>query len=588
MDNFRRYRRHEKSSSTDGFVRAPGSRQIGQAPRLKHGNAYKGERTRIGDFRSTDGFHPVARSTQVIGQPASPLPQGRHPSRVNTGEIQVGHYDTGVQDTQSGRKSRRFGRRRKSKDTEKLSRWKRFRRFYFFNPFKRANWTKKRAMAHAMAMVILIVGFFGARAWWLAHNIFQGGGGAVALQDDVDPALLRGEGDGRVNILLLGRGGEGHEGADLTDTIVIASINPIQKEAALLSIPRDLYVRTTNGSYSKINAVFANAKYSAEANMSGSAKEKARRGDNAGFKALEDVIQDKIGIPIHYHSVIDFYGFAKAVDTVGGVTVNVPESAVAYESNMWILGRHYNLNVQKGSQRFDGVKALAYSRSRYTSARGDFDRAERQRLIMVALKDKVFSAGTFGNPVKINQLMSDFGSHIKTNLALNEVSRLYEIGSQIPSNKIASVSLVDPPNDLVTTGMVDGQSVVYPRAGLDNYKEVKHFVRNRLKDGFLADENASVDIYNGTNISGLAGRTSEDLKSYGYNIAKVADAPTKGVQKTIVVDLSGGQKKYTKRYLENRFSTTAVTSLPAGSKIDPGGANFVIILGQNEQTRLAN
>ncbi|HTE21836.1 MAG TPA: LCP family protein [Candidatus Limnocylindria bacterium] len=468
----------------------------------------------------------------------------------------------------------------------KKRRFRRIRNLFFFNPFRWRNWTKQRAFANFAILVLLIGGFFGGRAWWLAGQIFQGGGGAVALQDNVDPSLLRGEGDGRVNILLLGRGGEGHEGADLTDTIVVASINPIQKEAALLSIPRDLYVQTPAGS-SKINAVFANAKNNALANSSSSDNSRVGKAEDAGFKAVEDVIRSKIGIPIHYHAVIDFAGFAKAIDTVGGIDVNVPATGVVYE-NMWIMGQNYTLNVKQGRSHFNGLRALAYSRSRYTSPRGDFDRSERQRMIMVALKDKIFSAGTYSNPLKISQLMGDFGHHVRTNLALNEVRRLYEIGNQVPSNKIASVGLADPPNNYVTTGMVDGQSVVYPRAGVDNYKEIQHYVRNRLKDGFLAHENAKVALYNGTSIAGLAGRTSDDLKSYGYNITTVGDSPTKGVQKTIVVDLSNGTKKYTRRYLENRFGTTAVTSLPPDTKITPGVSDFVIILGQNEQTRLAN
>jgi polyisoprenyl-teichoic acid--peptidoglycan teichoic acid transferase len=592
MDNFRRYRKHSSSSNTDGFVRSGSGRQVGRVPDLKRGNAYKSERPRIGDFKSSDGFHPIARSTQTIGQPEKPLPHGGHsganrqPARSNSGDIQLAHYDTGMSHEEPVKK-KRFGRRKHQAAHTKKKRFRRTRELFFFNPFKKSNWTKKRAAANAFLMVVLVVTFFGARAWWLANQVFQGGGGAVALQEDVDPSLLRGEGDGRVNLLLLGRGGEGHEGPDLTDTLLIASINPIQKEAALLSIPRDLYVKTSSGGYSKINAVFANAKYSALANSSSADPSRVQKAENAGFKAVEDVIAARIGIPIHYHGIIDFAGFAKAINTVGGVNVNVPETGAVYE-NMWIMGQNYTLNVKKGPTHFNGLKALAYSRSRYTSARGDFDRSERQRMILVALKDKVLSAGTYSNPVKINQLMSDFGKHIRTNLSLNEVKRLYDIGSQIPSNKIASVGLADPPNNYLTTSFIDGQSVVIPRAGLDNYKEIQHFVRNRLRDGFLAKENAIVGIYNGTNIAGLATRTSEDLKSYGYNITKVGDSPTKGNQKTIVVDLSNGQKKYTRRYLENRFKTTVVKSMPSGSKINPGNADFVIILGQNEQTRLAN
>jgi hypothetical protein len=205
----------------------------------------------------------------------------------------------------------------------------------------------------------------------------------------------------------------------------------------------------------------------------------------------------------------------------------------------------------------------------------------------VGLKNKIFSVGTFGNPLKVNQLMSDFGNHIQANMTTGEVMRLYDIGKSLDSGKIASVGLADPPNNYLTTDMINGLSVVVPRAGLDNYKEVQNFVRNRLRDGFLAQENASVAVLNGTAVAGLAGRSADDLRSYGYNVTQVGDAPTKNYQKTIIVDMRNGTKKYTKNYLERRFGVSVVGSLPDPS-INPGTADFVIILGQNEQTRLSN
>ncbi len=586
MDNFKRYRPVAgRSKSVDGFARSTAPRQSPSHAKLQRGSAYQPEtvdgvrpRRKVGDFNSPDGFYPVDRvhqrhlqenmqhtSNNHAPHTADPVATGRRPQRTSSGKIKHDFVPP------PKAKKRRFSR---------------IRNLFVFNPFRPSNWTKKRAFANLLVLFILISTFLGGKFWFKLNDVFQGGGGAAALQENVDPAELRGEGDGRVNILLLGRGGEGHEGPDLTDTIVIASINPIQKEAALLSIPRDLYVRSPNGGYTKINEVFANAKNRSLANVAIKTDESRKVAEAAGFKAVEDMISDKIGLPIHYHAIVDFVGFQKAINTVGGVTVNVPETGAVYE-NMWLEGRNYSLNVQPGQQKFDGLRALAYSRSRKTSARGDFDRSERQRMIMVALKDKIFSAGTYGNPLKVSQLMSDFGGHIRTNLSVQEVMRLYEIGQQIPSNKISSVDLVTAPNDHIVGSMMNGLSVQIPRAGLDDYSEVKNFVRNRLKDGYLADENATVAIYNGTMIPGLAGRTSKDLKSYGYKISTAGDAPTKGVQKTIVVDLRAGAKKYTKRYLENRFGTQVVTSVP-DAKIVPGNADFVIILGQNEQTRLAN
>lgn len=561
MDNFRRHRRHAPhANSTDGFVRPAHPRGEPGHVGLSRQNAYQPAR-RIGDFRSTDGFHPVTPRRPSSGLPA---PGTEHTSK-SLGQHDSAHIQRDLASSQPVKK-KKLGRLRG-----------------FFSP---SNWTKRRAAAALTVMVLLVGGFFGGKAWLKARQIFTGGGGAAALQEDVDPYRLKGEGDGRVNVLLLGRGGEGHAGADLTDTIVVASINPIQKEAALLSIPRDLYVQTSSGGYTKINSVFAYAKESALANSNPNDKNRVRAAEDAGFKAVEDIIQSKIGIPIHYYGIIDFAGFMKAIDTVGGVDVNVPDTGVVYE-NLWLFGQNYTLDVRKGQQHFNGLRALAYTRSRYTSTRGDFDRSERQRMIMVALKNKILSAGTYSNPLRVSRLMDDFGDHVRTNLSLDEVMRLYDIGSEIGSDKIASVGLADPPNDYLTTGMVNGLSVVMPKAGLDDYRQIQHFVRNRLIDGYLAKESAKVMVLNGTSIPGLATRTADELKSFGYKINKIADAPTRGYHTTMVIDLRNGEKKYTKRYLENRFGIVARGSIP-DPKIKPGDADFVIILGQNEQARLAN
>ena len=111
---------------------------------------------------------------------------------------------------------------------------------------------------------------------------------------------------------------------------------------------------------------------------------------------------------------------------------------------------------------------------------------------------------------------------------------------------------------------------------------IQNYVRNALKDGFIANENAKIIILNGTSIEGLATKKSDELKSYGYNIASVGTAPTQTYTNTVLVDLRNGSKKYTKRYLEQRLKLTTTTNLP-DSKINPGDADFVIILGTNAQ-----
>lgn len=442
---------------------------------------------------------------------------------------------------------------------------------------KRSKRQVMRKMMSTLLIVFLVGGGYAFGKGYLnILNVFRGGGNALALDENVHPSRLRGEGDGRVNVLLLGRGGDGHNGADLTDTIIVASIDPVNNKAALLGIPRDLYVQPEGYGAMKVNAVYSTGK-----------NYNVREGEDpndAGLRLLEKTLQDSLGIPIHYNATIDFEGFKQAVDTVGGVTVDVPEDLAVFDY-MHYFGTPYTLDVDPGKQKFDGLRALMYSRTRAIGS--DFERSKRQRLMMIALKDRVFSLGTYGNPVKVNELLGDLGNSVTTNFTTEEIMRVYEIMQEVPSDQIASVGLADEPQRLVTTANFGGESVVIPTAGNLQFDDIRYFVRNTLRDGFLEKENASVDVYNGTLVTGLAGRTAEHLKSFGYNVGTVADAPTKGMQNTIVVDMTGGKKEYTKKYLENRFGVSAVNNLP-GNDIDPGNADFVIILGTNEERRLQN
>lgn len=426
-----------------------------------------------------------------------------------------------------------------------------------------------------LLLIPLIAGsLLAGKGYFKFKKVFGGdsGNSALALQRDIAPEKLKGEGDGRVNIVVFGKGGPTHEGGDLTDTILIASLDPLQKDAALISIPRDLYVKTDMGSM-KINAVYSLSKQSA-------ARKGAKPADaeKAGIAASEKVLQQVLGIPLHYYAMVDFTAFRNAIDTVGGIDIDV-KTAVYDPTFAWEYGA---LNVKVGKQHFDGLRALLYARSRHTSLRGDFDRSERQREIIVALKDKVLSAGTFANPVKMSSLLDAFGNHVQTDLTINEVSRLYSIGKEVGSDKISSIGLADPPNNYLVTDNINGLSVVVPREGLYSYTAINNYIRNAVKDGFLKNDNATIAIYNGTTTAGLATKKANELKSFGYNVTIIADAPTKNYTQTTLIDLTK-TKKYTKRYLEQRLAVTAGTVLP-DPKIQPAAADFVIILGQNEST----
>ncbi len=541
MDNFRKYKAPHKTTrgAVDGFVSSGDSRS--RQPRRDPLAGRANTSGRLDGFRGTDGFKPNAQTAIRTGVSAAPVAPTvlRNPHRAADGRIKLDLPESPVD--------------------------------------KRKKRSKKKLILRGFLMLFLIGliggGYIFGNGYLKARKIFGGGGNAPSLNANVDPAKLKGEGDGRVNVLLLGKGGAGHEGADLTDTLVIASIDPIQKEMSLLSVPRDFYVSTTDNY--KINSVYSQAKSKVLAGKRTS--DINQRAEAAGEAAIETKIEEITGIPIHYYVMVDFTAFEKAVNIVGGVDINVPSELAVYE----VFGRGNILDVKAGMQHFNGARALGFARSRHTSARGDFDRSERQRLMLVALKDKITSAGTYGNPVKINQLVNDFGSHVSSNLSTGEVLRVYDIVKSIDSSKIGSIDLVTPPNVLIGGGFVNGNSVQQPKAGPTDYSAIQSFIRNTLKDGYLKNENANIAVFNGSTTVGLAAKRANELKSFGYNITVVDNAPTKNYAKTILVDLTGGKKKYTQHYLEQRLKTTAVTVLP-DVNIKPNGAEFVIIIGQND------
>lgn len=453
---------------------------------------------------------------------------------------------------------------------------------YFGSKPSRLRTVVKRSALTLLALFLIGVGYFGLKIYNTERHLFRGGGEAPGLSENVDINQLKGEGDGRVNILLLGTGGPGHDGPDLTDTILLASIDPVNHKAVLLSVPRDLWVKIPGNGYQKINAAYAYGKEDSKA--------KTLAGQEAdGLKLLDKTIEPVLGITINYHMVVDFQAFQDVVDNLGGVTVNVTQNELnwptaspneLYDPTIAWQNHGNPVIAKEGEQTMNGAQALLFARSRETSS--DFARGQRQRALIVAIKNKGLSAGTFSNPIKISDLLNSLGNNVFTDLSLNDTSRLYQITSQIPSNQITSLDFVTQPNQLVTTGNMNGLSIVQPNAGLFDYSNIQYFVRKSLPDGFIVKENAKVAVYNATSHSGVASTESAVLMSYGYNTTVVGDATTTNAQNTIVVDLSKGKDKYTRHYLEERFGTTARTSLPPNSGITPPvGTAFVIIVGED-------
>jgi LCP family protein required for cell wall assembly len=541
----------------DGFISTPSQNRLGTPNNLRPiKKPVFNDRLRS-NLRVDVNSPAALPKPQSKALPARPLrPQAKAPQKPTESEPKPRSKKQFADQFKQNKESRKLRRNRVKKTRPK---WR--------------SWAIRGTIA-TFVVAFALTGLLVAKGYLKLNQILEGGGAAAAMEANVDPTKLKGEGDGRINILLLGRGGEGHDGPDLTDTILVASIDPINKKSALISVPRDMWVQSKTGS-SKINAVFAGAKN--KAFSKNASKESAEK---AGIDAVEGTIEDVLGINMHYYAVIDFKGFEKAVKTVGGVTINVPEElrdpTMAWENN------RNPVLAKQGVQKMDGKQALMYVRSRHGSARGDFDRSERQRLFIMALKDAVMSSGTYSNPVKISKLMDDFGDHAKTDFGMSDLLRLHSITKGIDTNKMESIGLADPPHDYLITSNYAGQSIVQPKEGIFKYNDIRKYIRSKLPDGYIVKEKAPIMILNGTATEGRATEIADDLKTYSYNIKKVDNAPTQNYEKTIIVDLTG-KNKYTKNYLEKRFNTKVARKLPEGITIpEQERKGFVIIIGRNE------
>lgn len=431
--------------------------------------------------------------------------------------------------------------------------------------FKHLKLWKKVLLVLAGLMVVVGI-FFGIKTLLALRRVFTTASSAPALSGDISPDRLHKEGDGRINILLLGVGGENHPGGTLSDTMMVVSIDPKTKQAAALSIPRDLYVQIgENGKYgyAKINAAHA---YGEQLKLPG--------GGPALAKATVEKILD---LPIHYYVRADFYGFRKAIDEVGGVDVTVDKRLYdpyyPDDRNGYLV-----LNIAPGRQHMNGDLALKYARSRETTS--DFDRAARQQKILVALKEKVFSVGTLTNPKKVAELIDTVGGHIRTDLSFTDLKQLISIVKDIDGNAAPRKVLDTTPEGLLMFGNIAGAgSIEVPRAGLNNYIDIRILTHTLFPDSFIKQENATVEVQNGTYRSGFATEVTRLLKGYGYNVVSTTTAKRQNYTASVIYDYSGGKKPYTINYLERRFGVKAIKAAkPAGET-----AEIVVIAGSSYQ-----
>ncbi len=450
----------------------------------------------------------------------------------------------------------------------------------------------KRTVGLLLLLALLGGGIFGYKIIAAGNKISTTDRSLLGQLSDLlfsQGKYLEGEEEGRINILLLAIGGEGHSGQNLADTIMIASIRPADHQVALLSIPRDLYVPVPGEEYySKINAVHAYG----EAQKAGEGPETLR-------KTAEEIT----GLPIHYYGRVDFTGFKQIVDAVGGVTITIDNSFFDY----W-----HKISFSAGTEKMDGERALAYVRARYIEGPegGDFKRAARQQQVLVSLKEKIFSLNTALDFTALSGILDSVSDNVRTDLHLWEMKRLYEIARQVDQGQFKSEVLTTGPSDVLvgTTEVLGGTpaSVLKPRTG--DWSEIHTiaaniFTSDKAKtiasteppsaDRESADEptpepsdeptpapKPTLEIRNGTNITGLAKKVNDDLEGRDYDVLTIGNAARRDVAKTIVYILADEAAEGGKEVAEYLKAETD-SGLP--SEEAASEADVLIILGPDAQ-----
>lgn len=333
---------------------------------------------------------------------------------------------------------------------------------------------KRKTMVVTACLVIAILGaggWFGSRIISSIDKVFHGN-----LFSDVQALFSQNtlkNTNGRVNILVAGDSADdpGHAGADLTDSIMVLSINTKNNTAFMLSIPRDMWVYIPGlNSYQKINAANDVTKFSSPGLPSG------------GMGQLQQIVQNDLGIPIDYYALVNYQAFKDSVNAVGGITVDIqsPDPRGLYDS-------YTHLDLPNGEDYLNGQTALDLARARcdggtdicYGFPDTDFDRTMHQRQMVEAVVKKATTLGVISNPVKVTDLFNAIGNNVQTNLSLKDALQLAKLAKKINQSNIGSYtyssSTTGVKNPLLVSYDTDGQDALIPAAGINDFTQLQDY-----------------------------------------------------------------------------------------------------------------
>ncbi|HSB64942.1 MAG TPA: LCP family protein [Anaerolineales bacterium] len=382
------------------------------------------------------------------------------------------------------------------------------------------------------------------------------------------PAPAPWDGASRVTMLVMGldyRDWEAGDGPPRTDTMILLTVDPLTKTAGMLNIPRDLWVSIPGYEYGRINTAYP---------LGIAYNDPSGGGPGLAMKTVEQLL----GIPIDYYAIIDFFAFEQFIDILSGINMTV-YNEIAIDP----IGKANTVVLKPGNYIFNGSNALAYARARHTEG-GDFDRANRQQQVILAIKDRIIELGPAKIAALAPEIYNELSAGIHTNLSLEDALKLGWLALEIPSENIMQGAIA-PPNAVTMAKSPDGaQDILIPVP--DQVRVIRDQVfasTSMASPGLIGgdtranmvSEGASIVVSNGTYVEGLATETQAYLQSQGANV--VGTQNNEYTTYTKIIDYTG--KPYTDRYLVDLMQ---ITRYDISFQYDPNSpVDVLVILGDD-------
>lgn len=466
----------------------------------------------------------------------------------------------------------------------------------------RKKWSRKKIaltiVGLVLATVIAFAGYFAYKFLTTGGKIFKGN----VIQALFDPGQpLKQDANGRSNILLFGTSEDdpGHDAPDLTDSIMVVSVDQKKQDAYIVSLPRDFHVQygraCVTGYQGKLNVLYSCGK--------------SEGGEDGGSKALREKVGEVLGLDVQYSAHVNYTVLRQAVQAVGGIRINIEsvDPRGQMDSNFdWKCGvgdykvsraevlrrcppNGHFIDYKIGPVDLDAEHALYLAQARgdgaltYGFPRSNPDRQDNQRKILIALKDKAASAGVLANPVAVNNLLDAVGDNLRTNFEANEIKTLVRLGKDVKSQDIMSFSLEDSAHPLATANCFSGNRC--PNAGSFNYSAIQAAITSLSTGDKAKFEYAKVDVLNASGTPGLA-QSQADKISAKLTVSNVGNAPEAlGAKPISFYDMTDGKKPATLQALKTLLGVEVTAGKPAGVT---STADFVVIVGKQPEPTTQN